>query len=95
MKKARTTRDSSRGTRIAMLERSLAQLWSQLTAVQTRVGTLEVAHKAQQETRARQPAALAGPAKPAPASTAAGECGLREAATDEGEDLDVRRVWYV
>ena len=68
MKKARTTRDVSRGTRIAMLERSLAQLWSQLTAVQTRVGKLEVAQKAQQETLARQPATLAGPATPAPGS---------------------------
>jgi hypothetical protein len=54
MKKASTTGELSRETRIAMLERSLAQLLSQLTALQTRVGRLEVAHTAQQHSDAPQ-----------------------------------------
>ena len=39
----------SRGARIATLERALAQILSQLTALQTRVGILE-AHQAQRKT---------------------------------------------
>ena len=54
MRKASATSDTSRGARIATLERTVGQLWSQLAALQTRVGTLEVAHKAQQQADARQ-----------------------------------------
>jgi len=70
MKKAGTIRDTSRGTRIALLERGLAQLLSQLTALQKRVGTLETANKAPQETHARQFETVAGLVKPAPAINA-------------------------
>jgi hypothetical protein len=55
MKKA--LRNTSRGTQIATLERAWAQLLSQLTALETRVGALEAAQKAQQETLTR----LSGP----------------------------------
>lgn len=43
MKKASSTRDTSRGARIVKLEQGLVQLWSQVTALQTRVGALEMA----------------------------------------------------
>ena len=54
MKKARTTRDTPRESRIATLEGGLAQLFGQLTALQTRVGSLEAANRAQQEALAQQ-----------------------------------------
>jgi hypothetical protein len=61
MKKASGTRDTSRGTRIATLERELAQLLSQLTALQTRVGTLEGVNSEHQKAVSRQLETVAEP----------------------------------
>src|SRR4029453_15672016 len=46
--KLKPKRDPSRGTRIVNLEQAVAQLWNQLTALQTRVGRLEVANSPEQ-----------------------------------------------
>jgi len=50
MRKVSVAGDNSREARIVRLEYGLAQLWSQVTALQTRVGTLEARHKTQKET---------------------------------------------
>lgn len=68
MKRALSTRDTSRGARIATLECGLAQLMSQLTALQTRVGTLEVGNRAQQKAVARQLETATGPVGPVAAA---------------------------
>lgn len=70
MKKASANRDTSRGTQIAKLERAWAQLLSQLTALQARVGALEAAQKAQQETLARLTGPVAEPGLAARAHSA-------------------------
>jgi hypothetical protein len=59
MKKANRTGVTSRGTQIATLERALAQLLSQLTALQTRVGALEACYQGHQDTLARLTHAVA------------------------------------
>ena len=70
MKKASSTHVTSRGTRIATLECELAQLLSQLTALQTRVGTLEGVNRNHRKAVIRQLETVAEPFGPVGAQSA-------------------------